>query len=429
MSIISKESVVQLFCTDMIVSGQTLFEGETKNLPNDISTNLLKDDILFHRIDLLEKSLVSNICEIIKNAVGDDDVLIPISGGVDSRILLLCAAHVLKTKRIHCVTYGAYQGNLEHKYATAVCRSLGLDPPEFHLLDGSIYQDYIPIMLKKTLGRVSAYHCHLLSYLEGKNYTLPNKILSGFYADAVCGYAQGPEVERWEHSYWYKGVLRKADCLGFELEDLKSIQEVLKEKWDFYKSQELVRSFDEYLYINLRSRFLLGALKDAYESCGKQIITPWSNALVASIALNAPRSYRKGKVGFRQCIAKFNSKLGSIPYYSSIEIKTFRGLFQKYERLFVTLLEWILDSTSNDSLDTRKINPWMNEIHGRVIRKELQEKMRFDSSEIVSSGLLSKKIVDRVAKRHYRSFWHQAQFHLLALGEALRYQKSIIKSK
>lgn len=117
--------------------------------------------------------------------LNSQDLLIPLSGGLDSR-LLACLAQSEKLN-FRSLVFGPKYSN-EVTIAKEVARKLNIKL-EYKELRNSYYLEYGEDVVKYTGGLSSAMHCHLYSILKANNLK-PKYLIHGFMGDVYAGDSQ-----------------------------------------------------------------------------------------------------------------------------------------------------------------------------------------------------------------------------------------------
>jgi hypothetical protein len=167
-----------------IPGGDTFFEN-TRTLPPGCliefgpNGEIKTDYFTFPQDDRLEISAVEArkelgvrlMTSVARALDGVDEVLVPLSGGIDSRCLLAAALECLPAKRIHTFTYG-FPGSFDYELSQEVARLAGVDQ--------SLYPLSIEDYTVKSVNDL-ALDC------GGQIFFLPQTTLESFQAEARLG--------------------------------------------------------------------------------------------------------------------------------------------------------------------------------------------------------------------------------------------------
>ncbi|MDA1811995.1 asparagine synthase-related protein [Bacillus cereus] len=131
------------------------------------------------------KTILKKLLFPYKRVLNNQDLLIPLSGGLDSR-LLACLA---QSERLNfrSLVFGPKHSN-EVTIAKEVSRKLNIKL-EYKELRNSYYLEYGEDVVKYTGGLSSAMHCHLYSILKANNLK-PKYLIHGFMGDVYAGDSQ-----------------------------------------------------------------------------------------------------------------------------------------------------------------------------------------------------------------------------------------------
>ena len=187
-------------------------------------------------------SLLSIICSYLKDH-NSDQIVVPLSGGLDSRILLACAMEIKPLDKIKTFTYGL-SNSYDMKIAQKITKEL--DIAHKPVLMDNIKIDDIDFedIVVATEGKTTLFHTPNIN--EIKEYISDDIILSGVMGDVVGG-VHIKDTEKSDHS------LHKAH-LSF-LNDKKSSDLKLyspKQYLELFKDVNLNNEFEldakDYLY-------------------------------------------------------------------------------------------------------------------------------------------------------------------------------------
>jgi len=211
------------------------------NFRDEVIHNLSFQECIERASELLESSFNSQL----KGC--DGPYLLPISGGLDSRLVTVLASRNLPKDLVQPVTYAYSSRSQEYQLAKAVCSNLGLKEPIFHELNSTVYKDATEWMPRETGGMVAFFNCHLLDYLRKTDFR--GTVLTSAFSDGLCGYeSQDVQGESWENSAKVKQWIRFSKDYGLD-EDISctTMEDLEKLSWEWTRSS--ISSFDEFLYI------------------------------------------------------------------------------------------------------------------------------------------------------------------------------------
>lgn len=182
-------------------------------------------------------------------------IVFPISGGVDSRLLLGLFKRKAGNSFILPVTYGYGRSSLEYQYArrSLDATKIPYDNHQFHKLDANTYLENTDHLIKITGGLIGAQNSHFFSYLNKNEFSDEAICISGFFADSIFGYAAGKSKERDHLDNKYFRTAKDFYEAGVVPEMiLQKIKEDLLKLYQQYQESNL-DTFDEFIYIKERT--------------------------------------------------------------------------------------------------------------------------------------------------------------------------------
>jgi asparagine synthase len=241
--------------------------------------------------------------------------LLPISGGVDSRMVSVLASKNLAPDLIQPVTYAYSSNSQEYQIAKQVCEKLGLNSPELHRLNNDTYKKALDWMPRETGGMVAFFNCHLLDYLRSTGFR--GNILTSAFSDGLCGYeAKGGSGASWESSEKVKTWSRFASLYGLDskiIDETRADFNSLAKEWE----NSTISSFDEYLYIVERhSKFHLPLVNLWRRHCGTS--TPFISNELLELFFSMSTEFRINKQLEQACIKKLNPSVYDVGSISSL---------------------------------------------------------------------------------------------------------------
>jgi hypothetical protein len=217
-----------------------------------------------------------------ENLPGTHQILLPLSGGLDSRLLAVHLARSGDPARIQAITFGFSERSLEYRLAAQVCKSLGIRVHRFHRLDPSYYAGCLADFWNLWQGCISVLHAHLYSFLKLER---PTNVLlvSGFMADPIAGYCAQARSE-WPVSVEGTTAFRVLEARKRELKLPCEIGNAIFRDLEniFQESRECndVMGFDEFMYFTQRQSKTFPIASDVCENlpccdtvCGRRTRT------------------------------------------------------------------------------------------------------------------------------------------------------------
>ena len=263
-----------------------------------------------------------NIFDLLHNSISKlsaSSFLIPLSGGIDSRLLVSIFEDVWGADKLNTISFAANLRSFEIQYAKQVSSALNIDSWSSHILTSDSYIQSLDIIPQRFGGNLSISHGHLNTVLQnGKSMFSPESILiSGAFADAVSGYAvHGPPKV---HSLELSQPVRRLKSLNRAL-DLNYIYDAIyKDIWSIYSdftAGSNINTFDEYFYITQRQH-RIQFLQSALYSDTLPVINPYANPDIAEFLMGLPYEMRMDKSITRATLLLIGKNIHSIPDISS----------------------------------------------------------------------------------------------------------------
>ena len=248
----------------------------------------------------------------------DRDIIFPISGGVDSRLLLSFFNKKQKYKSIKAITYGFNKSTFEYIYAKKVlnCLDINFESHDFHIINDKTYLSDIEKLIQITGGLIGIQNNHLYSYLSINNFKDDVYTISGFFADTIFGYAvSDSENNNIKYTKYYTlskrfyelGIISNKIFFGIE-SDLK----ILFDQW----KNSNITSFNEFLYIKERSTKFHMHLYNLYRT-KIDTVMPLVNNNIIDVFMSMPSHIKKNKKIIFETLDSFFPSLGAINNISS----------------------------------------------------------------------------------------------------------------
>ena len=233
----------------------------------------------------------------------DRHYILPLSGGLDSRLMAAFMAKHLPKDHIHPVTYGYDPRIYEYKYAKQVCKALGLSEPVFHELTSETYTRNLKPFAQKTGGNLGIQHSHLIDYVCNNEH--PANLVSSAYSDGVFGFdATKTRDDGCEYLRMAKGS-PVYDAIRNDLAPLFN---------DWRLSS--ITSLDEYIFLFERHAklhfWMTNLLADRVN-----VVTPFTDPVVYDFYFSMPNKYRYRKQGTVDMMEKYFPELRGIKEISS----------------------------------------------------------------------------------------------------------------
>jgi asparagine synthetase B (glutamine-hydrolysing) len=333
----------------------------------------------------------------------DGFILLPLSGGLDSRLLAVHLAETGNPDRIIAVTFGFSTRSKEYQIAGETCKELGINRHVFHKLRRDRYGVHSNEFWRNWQGCLSVMHCHLYSFLCGN----PNEntlLVSGFFADPIAGYAAKPVSSlnlNIESSNAYRQLMVTSKEMMLEKRIVDSILGDLECAFDEWKQTNPKFSFDEYLYLSQRQSKSYSPLLQIYHNY-YMTVAPYSDPELTKLFLSAPFTLRKDKLITRKLIAEKNRFLAQISdTSSSIARDSLRHYLRTEWRKWCSRSTIFATWATNDRL--RPVSSYSTEDIMGALRKEHRLDILTALENLKQAGILSKHQHKVLSKKPLRS--------------------------
>lgn len=203
--------------------------------------------------EVSKSDAVDRVWEVLSNTYRtykDKDILMGMSGGLDSRLSLCLLKNVSNANSISTFTFGHSRSIKDYKYASMICEQLSVDKPKFFKLTDEAYREGLRLPAK-TGGCIGVAHGHAWFCLNHLN--LDGKTLvSNYYSDGVMGYDCRPTDTNNIDDCDYYEILKTnrwnapADVLDQIREDFNKVSERRAKEDNF-------SGYNEYIYLTERN--------------------------------------------------------------------------------------------------------------------------------------------------------------------------------
>lgn len=340
-------------------------------------------------------------------------ILLPLSGGLDSRLLAVHLAQTGDPKRIRAVTFGYSKNSLEFRIANKTCKILGIDFHYFHPLSHRHYIECVDDFWDYGQGCLSVLHAHLFSFLR-ENIPENTLLVTGFFCDPIAGYAAQNEANKiasfdLKATKTHQKLFNESERLSINKDIYAQMLNDVNIIFEEWKANEPIYGFDEYLYQSQRQSKTFSPLLQMYRSfC--PVATPFADPDLVKMFLGLPYGFRKEKYVIRQLISLRSNELLNIGDLSS-SISTSNSILRgrAYWRQWITRGAMSLNIISNDTL--RLVSPYLTEDLFGSMRKECMHDItsvceKFRNNKIIDGNqfnILNKKAINsREAAIHAR---------------------------
>lgn len=345
--------------------------------------------------------------------------VLPISGGLDSRLLAAALRKAAPEAPVTGVTYGYHKCILEYAYAKQVLRRLGWTRPHFHRLEPDSYVRCMDPLVRRTGALIGMQNCHLFDYLMSRGAD-DRPVLSGMYSDGACGYSASidltgvDKLTAFEHvsALWKK-------ALSLELPDriVEGIYADLQAMRADWRNGSSITSFNEYAYVRERNAKFHLLMADSWRMFAP-VRLPFADPKVATTFLSLPTRYREHK---RCTVLATHHLAPELDGMNNVRSAYWKfGLGSKrlqFEHLWVGLfnrrIERLLGSRFllPDRAETERHHFNLHCHHAAMCRDACAKLMDF--------GLCDKRTVTRLATLRAEAFWPHSYYQLISSIHAL----------
>ncbi|EMX8645409.1 hypothetical protein AAH235_003338 [Providencia stuartii] len=251
---------------------------------NSIKIESKKDTIT------IPKTSVNDVIECINNNLkskinNDNDLIIPLSGGLDSRMLV----GLMKEKKPITVTYGGNKNNFEPTYAEIVAKKLNLN---WHYIQLEDYYSLIDAWCSVYGLSTHAHGMYQIEFYRKLNKLSERKsIVSGIFADIWAGNSKTQILSKDDLvKLGYSHGLALSNEMGI---DFSMVDEIESSTFETLTQSKLT-DIDSLHRIRLKI-ILIGYLMSTPRLLGYNVITPFLNKKVALSMLGLPYAIRKSR--------------------------------------------------------------------------------------------------------------------------------------
>jgi hypothetical protein len=373
----------------------------------------------------IDKS-TDNLIEALRatlQKMGGGPFLLPLSGGIDSRLLAAALCDIVSLDEIHAVTFAFGKLSLEWRLAKEVCSRLGIKRHTFYPISPECYTAVLPDFAERFGGVVSIYHAHLYSFLLSSPGVQDQRLVSGMFADAAAGYGSVPpeKVETKPQDSGYYALLEYWNE-KFSVPYMPDITEDFENIFRSWQSGASISSFSEYMYVSQRQQKLLFPLVSMYRAL-LPVEMSYASPAVANTLFAMPYDVRQFKDGIRRAIAKLSPNLAGLPDLSSKpRLATWRdqGWFWS-----LRLWHWITMAgamATRDHLDLPDF--WRTENPGLHLRTCYRDLLLSSIKFSEQVGLLSMEQAKILRARSYDTHFECPQYRIITLAHLIKHLRN-----
>ena len=222
--------------------------------------------------------------------------VLPIGGGLDSRLLAAALHKVSPRAPVTGVTYGYDHHILEYVYAKKVFQRLGWLKPLFHKLTPDSYIQCMEPLIRRTGGLIGMQNGHFFDYLRSQGAS-ETPILSGMYSDGVCGFDASCDlsgVDKLTAFVHVSSLWNKAASLELPDHIFEGIYADLQAIRADWRKGSSITSFNEYMYVRERNAKFHLLMADSWRMFAP-VKLPFAEPNVAMAFLALPTRFRQHK--------------------------------------------------------------------------------------------------------------------------------------
>jgi hypothetical protein len=295
--------------------------------------------------------------------------LLPVSGGVDSRLMAAFMTRHLPKNNIHPMTYGFDSKILEYSYAKQVTLALSLRPPTFHKLTKDSYTKSLKPLVEITGGCISIQNCHLFDFVNQQSDNI-DSICSSAYSDGIMGFdakQHDDKRDSFDDCPFHNVLKVWTSKVAIQSSISEAIKSDLYKDFLEWRDMSTISSIEEYIYLVERNNkfHLLGS--DIFREYG-DIVLPFTEPDITDFYFTISNKFRHRKLGSIDMLKTYFPSLGNIKTIGSLFGR--EGLKRPYRFSHFRLINfanYISANLLNDKM--LFLNPYQTETHGYNLRK------------------------------------------------------------
>lgn len=323
---------------------------------------------------------------ILPNKSYDNNILLPLSGGLDSRLL----ACLMKKDNIdfNSVTFGTKEST-EPYIAQKIAKELSIDL-KYLELKNNYYDNFGDEVTNITGGLSNHRHCHLYACLTDHKIK-SDYIIHGFLGDVYAGASQPNSASKFDMSidesmnlYINKYIEKSWFWKQMSNSDKDNVMGDLMEIMNENCSVNLPCHFDEYVHNIDRQFSLIANVFAPIEKFG-HVVRPFANKNYATFFNALPFQYRNDRKLFKQACLKLFPK--EFSYGNQDQLFNKGSIKGKIENLISSALSKVAYSSLKYTKGKFVLrNPKAIERHNELLFTTLNDKLN-DSIECASNLL------------------------------------------
>lgn len=376
--------------------------------------------------DEAAESVWNALCDAFR-VYRENDLLMGISGGLDSRLSLCVLNHVADINKTDTFTFGYNKKILDYSLAKKVCEELGMKKgPRFFKLDGESYLQSMSLPAKSG-GAVGVHHSHAywcLQQIDTNNKTL----ISNYYSDAIMGYdcIKIDYDDTVENCDYYKTVIEDKWQLSEEMkrEIIKDIRKITSRR----KEDSNYSCYNEFIYLVERNPKFHVRLSHMYNE-HMEVVLPYAQYHVLEALISLPLQYRyRKKIEYLILARKFMDMkdISSTRYAAFDEDEQ-----SKWNKLYYDLgfLKMRAVNMMNCGLGMISSGRWhfpnkyITENHLMIMNKYFSEYRKQACKDLFESGIITEVQKENISKICKRTQDAHLAFKLISVWNVLQFGK------
>lgn len=356
------------------------------------------------------------------------DILIGMSGGLDSRLSACMLYKTKKSKDLSFFTFGYNHKILENKMAESVLLKLFGKKQYKHLFVGLTPLDYqksiyVPL---STGGQIALDHIH--QYACIRKLKKPVSYISNYYSDAVMGWDALPvrEKESMDECDYYKRA--RLNKLHLQQCVLEQIEEDLAKVCKRYPQNGNFSCMNEFIYVTERNpkfHVRLSAVLADYVN----VELPYADYELLEMMLSVPTYNRAEKLIEERIVHKYLGDMMDISsrrysersMYSESRYSLKETLYYRtgyFKMRGINFLNVIMARLTNYRIQF--INPYLTENQNEVLNKTLYGEFQKALNYLKEFGLISGMLYDILRNKDYRAKNTSIKYNLIGISECVK---------
>jgi hypothetical protein len=348
----------------------------------------IKEDKSIQSIEQAADGMYAILDNIFSTLDKNQQYLLGMSGGLDSRITLAFLSKHIPIKNIKLFTYGFDKNILEHVYAKEVANSLGVAAPDFHQLTAASYKEALNYLPSLSGGQISINHCHILDYFK-KNNLGDFRHVTTYFSDAVFGWdCTYPKKIKEIKSNYYADAISKYTNLTPEIKAIITADSL--KIFSGFDVEANLSSLDEFKYVTERNQkfhMFLASLQ------GRSVVTDfiYANMRLLRYSLSIPIKYRQNKNIIDTLLDK---------YFKNISSRDFKNISSRFQwgSKFAGLFNWQFFRIINRANSLLRVltrgkvqilNKYQTEEHERLLYTDFRCDLHAATAKFLALGILS----------------------------------------